>query len=505
MRTTIPTIFLSLIFLTPTITVAATTTIFNIVDQGARPDGQTLNTLAIQKTIDQCSAAGGGQVKIPAGKFLTGTLYLRNNVDLHLEAGAILLGSKHLADYPNNADNQEPRWHETKHGAGKVWKPDYELSVIRATDAHDISITGEGTINGNGRNKEFKNDNDNSERPRILDLVDCKNVTVTGIELRDGAFWLERYLGCQHVHVQGIHVYSHANANNDGIDMDASDALIEDSTFDTDDDAICLKSDRKEPCKDVVVRNCTAASNCNAIKAGTASLGGFENIRIEHITVRAASEHWLKNRKTGLAGIALEIVDGGTMKNVEVSDITIDGVQSPIFIKLGNRGHHGSGEKDAPAIGTLSDVILRDIHGKGDGPVPSSISGLPGHDVTGIRLEHITLQCPGKGTMKEMNTAVPEAEKDYPENRMFGSSLPAYGLYVRHAKGLILNDVQIKLSNPDERPAMIFDDTEQIDLNSVQIDAPNPHQAAIRVRQSPSLNIQNTNVHGPSASMVAPL
>src|SRR5258707_13647836 len=134
MRTVIVAFFLSAILVASSIT-AAVTKVFNIVDQGARPDGQTLNTLAIQKTIDQCSAAGGGQVKIPAGEFLPGTIYLRNNVDLHLEAGAVVLGSKHLADYPNNAFNQEPRWPEPKNGPAKSGRRDYEIAVIRGQDA----------------------------------------------------------------------------------------------------------------------------------------------------------------------------------------------------------------------------------------------------------------------------------------------------------------------------------------------------------------------------------
>jgi hypothetical protein len=465
-------------------------------------DGATMNTSAIQKIIDGCAAAGGGRVVIPAGTFLTGTLELRSNVELHLDAGAILLGSPLLGDYPveNDPDPTLPAGDAN----GTVQEPHapIELAMVRARGVHDVAITGAGIIDGNGKSPELSRPNDDPHRPRVLDFLQCRNVVVSDVTVRDSAFWVERYLGCLHVDVRGIHVYSHANFNNDAIDIDGDDFLVENCTFDTDDDGICLKSNRRSPCENVIVRNCVVGSNCNAIKAGTAGTGGFKNIKIDHVTVQPASEHRLRAWKDTISAISLEVVDGGVMDGVTISNVTFTGVQTPIFIRLGNRGNGYAGERRPVPIGSISNVMLRDISGQCEGLIPSSITGLPDHPVKNVQLENLDLHCPGDGRKNIADLPVPEAEKAYPENRMFGPSLPASAIYVRHVNGLDLQDVALGIRIPDVRPTVVIDDGRNVRMNKVQMSTPFGPQPAVRLVNAQRAFITDSTLKGPATCFV---
>jgi hypothetical protein len=247
-----------------------------------------------------------------------------------------------------------------------------------------------------------------------------------------------------------------ANYNNDGIDIDACHFVrITECDISAEDDAIVLKSTMNRSCENIMVDNCSISSLANAFKCGTESNGGFKNI------------HFVNSHifDTDNSGIALEIVDGGTMEDVFVSNITMDHVNNPIFIRLGNRARPFSENSPEPGIGSLSDVVIKNIHatniGAFDEPhpfrtfvqnephIPSSISGVPGFPVKNITLENIYIQCSG-GYNKPLKSfpPVPEAEKNYPEFTMFGQ-LPAYGLYLRHAEDIHLNHVTIDLINAD--------------------------------------------------------
>jgi hypothetical protein len=474
----------------------------DITAAGAVGDGATTDTAAIQKAIDDCASNGGGRVVIPAGTYLTGTLELRSNVELHLDAGAILLGSPLLGDYPVENDPDPTLPAGDANGTIQETRAPMELALIRARGVHDVAITGPGTIDGNGKSPELCRPNSDPHRPRVLDFLQCRNVVVEGVTLRDSPCWVERYLGCLHVDVRGVHVYSHADFNNDGIDIDGDDFLVEHCTFDTDDDGICLKSDRRAPCENVIVRDCVVGSNCNAIKAGTASTGGFKNIRIDHVTVQPASEHRLRAWQDTISAVSLEIVDGGTMDGVTVSNVTFTGVQTPVFIRLGNRGSGYPGEGRPVPIGSISNLTLRDISGKCEGLIPSSITGLPDHPVQNVHLENLDIHCPGDGRNNIADLPVPEAEKAYPENRMFGPSLPASAIYVRHVDGLDLGDVAFGIGIPDVRPTVVIDDGKNIRLNNVTMSTPFGPQPAVRLVNAQRAFITDSTLKGPATCFV---
>ena len=259
------------------------------------------------------------RVLVPAGKFLTGPLRLKSHVELHLSCGAVLLGSPRLSDYLEG--RQPPPSRKSRAAIPPGSRPPHPLQVIGADDADDVSITGSGTIDGSGGSPDFERGDNDPFRPRILLFENCRDVRVSDITLRDAAMWVQYYRDCRRVRINGVRVYSHTNLNNDGLDIDSSDVNVSDCVIDSDDDGICLKSDSTEPCQNVTISNCVVASNCNAIKFGTASRGGFVNVAVQNCAIRAASEHRQRAWKNGISGIALEIVDGGVMDRVAISNI----------------------------------------------------------------------------------------------------------------------------------------------------------------------------------------
>ncbi|HXE55036.1 MAG TPA: glycosyl hydrolase family 28 protein [Tepidisphaeraceae bacterium] len=475
--------------------------IFHIRDFGATGDGRTLDTHAVQAAIDTCSAHGGGQVLVPPGTFLIGPIHLASHVDLHLSIGATLLGSPKLADY---LDGQTPPPAvKLKIPQARRQRPNHPLALISAIRLDDIRISGPGTINGNGASSDFDRGDNDQFRPKILLIQDCTDVRVNDVTLRDSATWVQHYIGCRRVRISGERVFSHANLNNDGLDIDSSDVNVSDCIIDSDDDGICLKSDRPAICRNVTISNCVVGSNCNAIKMGTASRGGFCDIAITNCVVRLASEHRQRAWKNTISGLSLEMVDGGVMDRIAVSNLTMSGVQTPIFIRLGARARR----PDAPPS-SLANIVISNITARSDGPICNSITGIPGQYATRIQLSHINFQCPGGGTAEMASRSIPENIRGYPENRMFGPSLPAYGLFVRHVRDLTLDDVRFTLMNPDARPAMVFEDVDQGGLAGVVVDAPQSRARPILMKDVKDISAEGCQVRkadGGSEALRVPL
>jgi polygalacturonase len=262
--------------------------------------------------------------------------------------------------------------------------------------------------------------------------------------------WVQHYLACDDVHISGITVRSYVNANNDGIDIDSCNrVIISDCNIGSGDDAIVLKSTSARPCKNVVVNNCVLSSRCNALKMGTESNGGFENIVITGCSIY----------DTRLAGVALEIVDGGTMDGIVVSNITMNKIGAPIFLRLGNRARPFKKDMKKPGIGIMRNITISNIEATGANTTGCAISGLPEAKIENVTLSNIRLSFAGGGTNEDASRAVPEKPEAYPEYSMFGR-LPAYGLYCRHVKGLKLLNVQLQLAKSDQRHGIVFEDVE---------------------------------------------
>lgn len=454
----------------------------NILAYGARADGKTLNTKAIQAAVNKCSAERGGRVIVPAGVFMSGTITLKNNVELYLSEGAEIKGSPNSKDYPQlrSADGKKATW-----------------ALIVALDVHNIAITGRGTINGNGAAPAFQLGDDTAPgyqgiRPNIITMVNCMDIDILDIHLRNSPHWMQTYFRCQNLHIKGAQIYNHANLNNDGIDIDSKNVLIEDCTIDSDDDGICLKSDDDNiPCENVTIRNCTIATNCAAVKFGTGSRSGFRNINVSNITIHKASQdlfrHWQQQIKfidqpvTAIAGICVENVDGGKTDNVTIDNIFMEDVQTPIFIKLGNRGATKSKDPASFHPGHLRNVTISNVIAVSHSKITSSITGFPGYDVENVILKNIRISTHGNGTAAEADAPLSENETAYPENRMFGVTPPSSGLYVRHAKGILLENITLQTRNTDARPQIIMDDVKDAQISLLNTEQPEITNSAIKL------------------------
>lgn len=418
-------------------------------------DGKKDATAIIQKALDDCRDKGGGQVVIPAGDYLCGPIFLRSGVDIYLSRGARIMGK---TDYRNDYDLENLAGEHND--ASTVFSVHNERALIVGKGINDVCISGEGTIDGRSNLVDFNacGFKDNDGRPYAVLFRDCRNVSVRGISIVNSAFWTLRFWCCEKVIVDGVRINSMHFRNNDGIDIEARDAVITNCIIDAEDDGICLKSDNPGfKSGNIVISNCIVSSNCNPIKFGTSSYGGWENVTISNCVIRPTTEThfrhfdgWYKNVAEGylggMSGVAIECADGGVVRNINVSNITMSGVLTPVMIVLNRR--HG--------LGTISDVSVTNITAYAEGVIPCFIAGLPEKKVCNVRLANINVI--QRGGMKAMENPVPENPSCYPENRMFGHILPACGLWARHVDGLSVSDMRVRLLEPDARPCVVLDD-----------------------------------------------
>lgn len=384
-------------------TIAATD--YNVLQLGVVGDGKTLNTQSLQSAIDALHAKGGGQLYFPAGRYLTGSLQLKSNVTLYLEKEAMLLGSTSPYDYPGFSTEKEL----------KVNNDHFDQALIYAEEAENIGITGEGCIDGQGRELALTIDSLHhtgelvdkhyntyrkrpNTRPKLLFMRNCRKVELRKTNFRSGAAWGLSFSLCVDLTIDSLHVGNRAYWNNDGIDIsDCKDVRISNCFINSADDGICLKSHNRGAWNDrVSISNCHIISSASAIKFGTESLGGFKNVTIDNIRIK----------DTFRSAIAIESVDGAEIENV--------------------------------------------------------------------KLENIEIVCPGRATrgMAYMSVSrlkdVPENEKGYPEFTMF-EELPSWGFYVRHVKGIQMRNVKLRLQEDDSRPAFVFDRVSDVRLSDISL------------------------------------
>lgn len=423
--------------------------VYDITDYGAVSDTTRLSTAAVQKAIDSCNAAGGGTVSVPAGNYKIGSIVLRSNVTLNLENGATLYGSTDIADYqPMTTDYVSLRTNVPT------------IQLIYADNASNVAITGLGTIDGRG--KAFPKLTWNDEgitRPHLLRLIRCSDVTVSGVTLKNSGCWMQHYLACDRVKIHGITVINRNNYNNDALDLDGChNVTVSDMIADSDDDGITLKSTSPRLCEDITISNCVVSSHCNAIKLGTETNGGFRNIIVRGVVVKPSADQSSRyfGLPTGHSAISLEIVDGGTMSNVDIADITITGTESPIFVRLADRRRPYAENVPIDKVGSISSIRLHDILIDGAGPTGCSITGIEGHPVTDVQISDVTIRHAGGQPV----TAAPADEKiaEYPEATMWGI-LPAKGFWLNHTRNVTFRNVNVITDAPDERPLFVATDS----------------------------------------------
>ena len=455
---------------------------YNVLNYGAKGDGTTLNTIAIQNAMDACSKTGG-VIIFPSGKYLTGTIYFKDNVTLYLQNGATILGSINLKDYPENL----PTYQFLRKGKIK-------RSLFYAEKCENIAIKGEGTIDGQGAFIKKKNGEAASsygERPHVIWMIQSKKIKIEGIKLQNSALWMQHYIACENLYIHDIEVYNHANKNNDMMDINGcKDVIISDCRGDTDDDGITLKSTHAMPNENITITNCIISSHCNAIKCGTESNAGFKNITISNCIVRPSKDKEpIYGKPAGISGIALEVVDGAEMNGVHISNIVIDGPQVPIFIRLGNRARGYNQNLPKPKVGSIENVTISNITAFNADVTGSSITGIPGHSVKNITLDNIRIFYKGGGTLKDAQRIIPENEADYPDAIMF-DRLSAYGMFIRHAENIILNNVEFYFKNIEKRPALYLEDVKKGTITDLQANM-DAKSSLINIKNSSDIFIKN--------------
>ncbi len=442
---------------------------------GVKSNGTTLNTNSIQKGIDFISANGGGRLVFYVGRYLTGTIYLKSNVTIQLEEGAVLAGSVNPLDYERNFN----------------W-----TALIFALDQKNIGITGKGVIDGQGFQVAYnlvdlihkgvitdplRYDRPNEGiRPQNIYFRGCRNILISGIILKDPGSWNQQYDQCRNLVVDGITVDSKSYWNNDGIDIvDCDSVNVTNSYFDAADDGICLKSHSPDfICQNVYVHNNTVRTSANGIKFGTASYGGFRNIRIINNLVF----------DTYRSAITFAAVDGGIIENITVDSLRSVNTGNVIFLRIGERRPGKKGKMNNINISNVYAEVPATKPDAGynyEGPVedlprnisPASIVGMPDVFIENVTLKNIEIHYPGGGNpnyarvgLNELDK-VPELPANYPEFSMF-KELPAWGFYIRHAKGIKLENITLSAERKDYRTALVLDDVHGAELSKLKVTEP---------------------------------
>lgn len=414
----------------------------SIADFGARPGPDHSQTASIQRALDSAAASGGGTVVVPAGEYRTGTLSLSSHVTLHLENGAVLKGSPDIADYPPVAGGFTDAVGQRRNRC-----------LIYAKDTAGTVLSGTGCIDGNGGAFGYEEDG----RPFMVRFINCQDVQVTGITLKDSPGWVSHYLGCENILIHGVTIRSRTNGNNDGMDIDSCRRVrISDCDLDTGDDAICIKATRAAPSEDILVTGCRICSTWGALKLGTESAGDFRNILFSNIVIR--------NTEGG--GIKLISMDGCRMENVVADNILMDNVSGPIFIRLGARLRRYFEDEPEREVGCIRGIELRNIrirvweegyplYGKLERKAGVIVTGVPGHPVEDVLMENVRIEFPGGE--EPSGEPVPEQESEYPEFPCF-HPLPSWALFLRHARGLVFRRCRFTTRRADARPPVHLED-----------------------------------------------
>ncbi len=461
--------------------------IFNVLEFGAKADGITLDSPAVQKAVDACHGAGGGEVFFPKGIYVLATVFLKSHVHIVFEQGTHILGALDFYTYAQQEQVDYPLYQDASHSY-------FDLAMFVGKYCEDISIKGKACINMRDvwdedgvRGAAIAN-----RGPKCISLKECDGVEIADLELKGVTDLAIYFAGCNEVEIHHIKMQVYI----DGISPDnCKNVKIHDCDVESGDDGIVFKSsytlNRLDICKNIHVWNCRVKCRCSAIKFGTETNGGFEDILIEDIDVY----------DTRITAVAIESVDGAVIDGLTVRNIRIKNTNGLLFIYLGARMRGPEGLE----VGSIRNVTLENI--TADGPyepyftVPSSytafvakdcyqrlwdtasqfrrlpegtpgftredgwqvtsnMTGMPDRPLENITLRNIHLKVAGGVTEYEKN--IPEPTRAYPEIWNLGWTLPAKGIFFRHIKGLTLENVSVDSFMSDAREDFIFEDVSEL-------------------------------------------
>jgi hypothetical protein len=354
------------------------------------------------------------------------------------------------------------------------------------------------------------------QSPYAVQLVQCHNLTIRDVTVRNCPMVALRLVAGENVLVDGLNIDNRVRISCDGLELvSCQRTTVSNCRVNSWDDGICLKSASFDPCRNITISNCTVSSLCNSIKLGTESTGGFQSIAISNCTIETkAGPEGMGGRGTdmvlggklgGISGIALEVVDGGTMDGVNIDNIVMRNVRTGIFIRLGNRGRLFAADQPKPGIGILKNVFISNVQAEvTDAAYACSITGEPGHRVGRVVLSNIRLHFPGGGQRQLADRKVAELPADYPEALMYGP-LPAYGFYCRYVDGIEFRDVILETEQSDDRPALIFQDASNLEIAGLSATATPGMPALLVMNQVEQARVQRSvlRTHGGTYLQVA--
>ena len=432
----------------------------NVKDFGAKGDGKALDSKAINKAIIECASKGGGRVVVPAGTYLSGSIRMKSLVELHLESGATILAApESMKAYDEAEEWVGPAYQDGGHTY-------FKNSLIYAIGEHDVSITGRGTIDGEGLTRKDKEKagvvqgGNIGTGDKAVAFKLCRNILIRDITIYRGGHFGIILTGCELGTVDNVII----DTNRDGLDIDCCKYLtVSNCKINTPhDDALVLKSSYalKKPVitEHIAVTNCIVTGYklgtlisgeyipepvnwvCGRFKLGTESNGGFRNISLSNSTFMYSS------------GLAFEVVDQGLMENITVSNITMNHVHHyPIYITTGCRNR---GPKERTAVSSGRDIMISNVVANDcDSLAGIIVTGMPEEPLRNITLRNIQLQFRGGGTADLATRDYREQGTNYPEPRFSGAT-PSYGLFARHVDGLYVSDVRFSTIKPEGRPAI---------------------------------------------------
>jgi hypothetical protein len=467
--------------------------VYNVRDFGAKGDGTTLDTAAVQAAIDACTKDQGGTVLVPAGVFVIGTVELKSNVTLRLAAMAKLLGS---------GDGKQYHHVDAIPLSGDSTLEDGNVALIFAVEAENVTIEGHGTIDGQGAQFHsavrgtlppagITGDN----RPYHLLFHHCKNLTLRDIFLNDSAYHSVRIIQSTFVNIDGLRIFNRVNGNNDGFHFISVQHLhVSNCTVQSQDDACALFGS----CKNVTITNSSFSTRWSVFRFGR---GQAENIAVSNCVIY----------QTYGCPIKFQGAPGSTFENMSFANLIMNHVTGPISIAVGG-SHNPPAPGDAPSVARnisfrgiraivvtpeqLPETTLQGGYRPGEMKSCIDLNAIGDGVLENITFDDIQMTFPGGGTAAEAALRdVPKVAQEYFEVGV----LPAYALYARNVRGLSLSNVRFEVSAADLRPAIVLDHVADVAVNGFSAQGNPQSESLLRFIETRDVLITAARVLTPAA------
>ena len=430
---------------------------FNVRSYGAKGDGVTDDTKAIQKAIDACTP--DGSVVLSKGVFMSGMIRLKSDMTFWIDQTATLKAIQNQKLFP--VTDPPTKNVSVADELGKAF--------IYSQGAHNLTITGGGTVDGNGKTKIWNGKKDESIRPIPVYPTQGTNIKLTNLDIIEGAMWNVVPLECDDVVIDGLNIYTTFGKNKDGIDpCDCHRVLIANCTLYVEDDALCPKSGHVRGCEDITYRNITVNKTiCGLVKLGTKSYGHFKNIVFEDLAL-----YGYVGWKASNVGINLSTVDGADIDGIIVRRVNMRNAATAVFIL------HGAGRTSRNPVGSpdkpgryVKNILIEDVDARAcHDPIGNFITGAESkagemHKVTDVTLRNVRVEC--KGGVDKVPEHPKEFAGEYPNYDWSKSKLPAYGYYIRHADRITFENCSTTVSPADVRKEMVLVNAEHVTVDGL--------------------------------------